>query len=87
MIADPVSDVVSRISNCVRARKRLVYMPCSKYKLALLAAIKSCGYLERISVLRHSLCRVDALAELRYVANEPLISSITQISRPGCRIY
>lgn len=87
MIADPVSDLVSRINNCVRARKRLVYMPCSKYKLALLSAIKNCGYLERVSVLRHSACKSDALAEIRYIAGEPLISNITQISKPGRRVY
>ncbi|MFP3038303.1 MAG: 30S ribosomal protein S8 [Candidatus Hodgkinia cicadicola] len=87
MIADPVSDLVSRINNCVRARKRLVYMPCSKYKLALLSAIKSCGYLERVSVLRHSAYKADALAEITYIAGEPLISSIIQISKPGRRVY
>ncbi|MFP3038573.1 MAG: 30S ribosomal protein S8 [Candidatus Hodgkinia cicadicola] len=43
--------------------------------------------LERVSVLRHSAYKSDALAEITYIAGEPLISSIIQISKPDRRVY
>ncbi|ACT34271.1 putative 30S ribosomal subunit protein S8 [Candidatus Hodgkinia cicadicola Dsem] len=87
MIADPVAAMLSHIYNSVRARKRLIRLPYSKFKLAILTAIRACGYLERVSVLRHSRHVAELVAELAYVAGEPILKKLTQISKPGRRVY
>ncbi|MFP3037912.1 MAG: 30S ribosomal protein S8 [Candidatus Hodgkinia cicadicola] len=86
-MVDSIANMLSHIKNCVMAKKNLVYIPYSRYKLSLLLAIRNCGFFKRISVLKHSVFKSDILIELNYTGGMPLIHNIIQISKSGNRVY
>ncbi len=45
-MVDSIANMLSHIKNCVMAKKNLVYIPYSRYKLSLLLAIRNCGFLK-----------------------------------------
>ncbi|AIC63827.1 30S ribosomal protein S8 [Candidatus Hodgkinia cicadicola] len=84
---DPVANMISHINNCIARNRGFVYIPYSKYKLNVLNAIKQSGYIDRLSILRHNAHKADIAIEFRRVGRALLIRSVTQISKPGNRIY
>jgi small subunit ribosomal protein S8 len=86
-MTDPVSDLLTRIRNASDARHETVDVPASKMKLEIVRILKEEGYIENFALsqdARQGIIRV----QLRYAAGKtPVISSLTRISRPGCRIY
>ncbi len=79
--------MVSHITNCIVINRSFVCVPCSKHKLNVLNAIKQSGYIDRLSILRYSACKADIVIELKRVGGALLLRSITQISKPGRRVY
>ncbi len=77
----------AHINNCIRARKCIVYIPYTKYKLNLILAIKECGFFQKVSLLKHNIYRSDILIELKYISGVPLMQDIIQISKPSKRVY
>ncbi|AUG34171.1 30S ribosomal protein S8 [Candidatus Hodgkinia cicadicola] len=86
-MSDPIANMVSHINNCVAANRGFVYIPYSKHKLSVLNAIKQSEYIDRLSVLRYSSHKADIAIEFRRVGSSLLIRSVTQISKPGNRVY
>ncbi|XXN13748.1 MAG: 30S ribosomal protein S8 [Candidatus Hodgkinia cicadicola] len=84
---DPIANMISHINNCVAINRGFVYVPYSKHKLNVLVAIKQSGYIDRLSVLRYSNNKANIAVEFKRVGNLLLIRGITQISKPGNRIY
>jgi len=86
MMTDPIADMLTRIRNGLQARHAAVEMPTSKLKVAIAEVLKDEGYIKGYSVGGDGPSRTLKV-ELRYVGkNEPVLSGIKRISKPGLRV-
>ncbi len=86
-MTDSVSDLLTRIRNASAARHETVDIPKSKMKLEIIRILKDEGYIENY-VLSEDDKQGKIRIQLRYAPGKvPVISSLTRISRPGCRVY
>ena len=87
MISDPIADMLTRVRNALKARFQKVDVPASKLKTELARILKDEGYILNFKIVEdgnHKAIRVY----LKYTAaNQPVISHIERVSRPGCRVY
>ena len=86
-MTDPVADMLTRIRNAAKAKKKWVDMPASKLKKELAQILADEHFIEKFR-------RVDdnKQGELRIFLkydndDKPIIKGITRISRPGLRKY
>jgi small subunit ribosomal protein S8 len=86
-MTDPVSDLLTRIRNACDAKHETVEVPASKIKLQIVRILKEEGYIDNF-VLSQDNKQGMIRIQLRYASGKkPVISSLTRISRPGCRVY
>jgi small subunit ribosomal protein S8 len=87
MWSDPIADMLTRIGNGLRAKKREVKIPCSGVKVGLASVLKEEGYIQDFDVIedaRQGILRIT----LKYTANgEPIINALRRESKPGRRVY
>lgn len=87
MISDPIADMLTRVRNALAARHQKVDVPASKLKTEIARILKDEGYILNYKIVddnNHKAIRVY----LKYTAaNQPVISHMTRVSRPGCRVY
>lgn len=88
MLSDPIADMLTRIRNAVRGYKETVDIPASKFKERIAKILETEGYVRNVERIKldngFEIIRVG----LKYGAKrEPVIKSITRISRPGRRAY
>jgi small subunit ribosomal protein S8 len=88
MQTDPISDLLTRIRNAVRARHARVEVPSSKLKIEIVRVLKEEGYISTYKVVEdgktHKILRVF----LKYAPDKrPAITDLRRISRPGSRRY
>jgi len=87
MMTDPIADMLTRIRNGLQARHAAVEMPASKIKAAIAEVLKDEGYIKGYSVVGEGVSRALKV-ELRYVnKNEPVLSGLKRVSKPGLRVY
>jgi small subunit ribosomal protein S8 len=87
MMTDPIADMLTRIRNGLQARHAAVEMPASKIKSAIAEVLKDEGYIKGYAQVGEGPTR-KLKVELRYVGkNEPVVSGIKRISKPGLRVY
>jgi len=87
MMTDPIADMLTRIRNGLQARHAAVEMPASKLKAAIAEVLKDEGYIKGFSLNGEGPTRTLKV-ELRYVGkNEPVLTGIKRISKPGLRVY
>ncbi|MGA2261555.1 MAG: 30S ribosomal protein S8 [Acidobacteriota bacterium] len=86
-MTDPIADLLTRIRNAIVSRHETVDVPSSKMKLEIIRILKDEGYIANYTVsseLKQGMIRVY----LRYAPGRvPAISTLTRVSRPGCRVY
>jgi small subunit ribosomal protein S8 len=86
-VSDSIADMLTRIRNAVMARHDFVPVPASKMKLAITRILKEEGFITDYEVLRGKPHRVIKL-HLKYDdKNQPIISGLERISKPGLRVY
>jgi len=87
MWSDPIADMLTRIRNAVRERKKQVNVPSSQFKVGIARVLKEEGYIEDFDVIddaKQGLLRID----LKYgPRGEDLIHAIKRESRSGRRLY
>jgi len=87
MWSDPVADMLTRIRNAVRVRRKQVTIPASKVKAGIAKVLMEEGYISAYDVIddgKQGLLRID----LRYGSRgEDVIHNIERTSRPGRRVY
>lgn len=87
MWSDPIADMLTRIRNAARARKKVVQVPTSKVKAGIAGVLREEGYINGFDVIedtKQGMLRI----ELKYgPQGEDLIHVIKRESRPGCRVY
>ncbi len=86
-VSDPIADMLTRIRNAIMARHENVSVPASKMKLAIARILREEGFIANYEVVRgkpHRVIKID----LKYLdANEPAISGLKRVSKPGLRVY
>jgi len=84
---DPIADMLTRIRNAVAVRHSSVIVPGSNPKVALARIMKDEGFIEDFEILRDGFERTLRLRLKYYDKNEPVISGLKRVSKPGLRRY
>ena len=86
-ISDPIADMLTRIRNAIMARHDFVLVPASKMKLSIARILKEENFIADYEVLRGKPQRVIKL-HLKYDdKNQPILSGLERVSKPGLRVY
>lgn len=90
MMTDPIADMLTRIRNAILAGHTSLVMPSSKLKLAVLGILKDQGFIQNYDVVPDR-PQPKVRVWLKYVGERKnrrsVISGLTRVSKPGCRIY
>ena len=85
--SDPLSDLLTRLSNGMRAGHDKVDVPASRVKEAVLKVLEEEGFIgafRRVQEAGRPVLRVG----LKYDhEGEPIVSGLERVSRPGRRVY
>jgi small subunit ribosomal protein S8 len=86
-LSDPIADMLTRIRNASRVRRESVSVKASKVCQGVAQVLKDEGYIvdyDHIDDGKQGLIRIA----LKYTPEgDPVISTITRVSKPGCRVY
>ena len=86
-VTDPIADFLTSLRNGLRARHKSVEVPASKLKVQMATILRDEGYIAGFRMIEEG-ARKRMELRLKYGANnEPIISSIQRVSRPGRRVY
>ncbi len=87
-VTDPIADMLTRIRNAVMVGHSSVTIPLSKGKVALADILKSEGFIEGYTVHRRGTPQAVIRIYLYYRGrNQPAISGLKRVSKPGLRVY
>jgi len=87
MWSDPIADMLTRIRNALRVKKKTVEVPCSGVKKGIATVLKEEGYIEDFDVIEDGKQGVLRI-HLKYTTEgEPIINALRRVSKPGRRIY
>lgn len=86
-VTDPIADFLTVIRNGLRARHKSVETPSSKLKVQMAQILRDEGYIASFRLMEEGNKKRVEL-RMKYSANnEPTISHIQRVSRPGRRVY
>ena len=85
--SDPVADMLTRIRNAVMVRHDLVLLPASRMKLSIAKVLKEEGFISNYEVLRGKPQRVIKIYLKYSDKNQPILSGLERVSKPGLRVY
>lgn len=84
---DAMSDLLTRIRNGVKSKKREVNIPSFRLGVEVVKILKDEGYIKNFKVIDDSKQGVLNVT-LKYTEdNRSVISGLKRVSKPGCRIY
>jgi small subunit ribosomal protein S8 len=86
-MTDPIADMLTRLRNALQARHSKVDVPASKLKAEIARILKEEGYIANYKVAEEEGRRTIKIY-LKYADdNQPVISRLSRVSRPGRRVY
>ena len=87
-VTDPIADMLTRIRNAVTVRHDSVSIPLSNMKKSIAQILKDEGFIEDFDITRNASPQGSIRVYLHYRdKNEPAISGLKRVSRPGLRVY
>src|SRR3954469_7922500 len=86
-LTDPVADFLTRIRNAHKARHQKIDVPASRLKAEIARILKEEGFIANFKDNEEEGRKVLRVYLKYGPNNEPVISDIKRISRPGCRVY
>ena len=87
MWSDPIADMLTRIRNAVRVRRKQVSIPSSKLKLGVAKVLRDEGYVTGYDVVPDTKQGVLRI-ELKYgPRGEMVLRNLDRVSKSGCRVY
>lgn len=92
-MTDPIADMLTRIRNASAVSKSEAVLPMSKVKYSIAKILEKDGWIEKAEIIKsagekNGAGSFDKLRILlKYKNDEPVISSIKRISKPGLRVY
>jgi len=86
-VTDPIADILTRIRNALMAKHDFVLVPSSRVKLSIARILKEEGFINDYEVLRDKSHRTIKI-HLKYGnKNQPVLSGLERVSKPGLRVY
>lgn len=86
-MTDPIGDMLTRIRNAIRNRRKTVRIPKSKIKLGIAEVLKKEGYIEDFAEVEEGVQGAIEI-KLKYGPDgEVVITRIERRSTPGRRVY
>ena len=86
-LVDPISDLLTRVRNAAKAKKKEVNIPSSRMKVEIAKILKEEGFIRNYKVVEDKKQGTLNIS-LRYAEdNRTVITGLRRISTPGCRIY
>lgn len=86
-MTDPISDMLTRIRNAIRARHNQTSMPASRLKMRVAEILKQEGYVSEVRE-HEDKGRKNLEIVLKYGRDQiAAIDGIKRVSRPGRRVY
>jgi small subunit ribosomal protein S8 len=86
-LTDPIADMLTRIRNAAKARKKEVTLPSSRIKVEIAKILKEEGFIRNYKVVEDKKQGTLNIS-LKYAEdNRTVIEGLRRISTPGCRIY
>jgi small subunit ribosomal protein S8 len=86
-VTDPIADMITRMRNASRIKRREVQMPSSRLKVEIAKILKDEGFIKNYKVIEEGRRAVLAVT-LKYTeGNQSVITGSRRVSKPGCRIY
>lgn len=86
-LSDPIADMLTRIRNALRSRHKIVSVRASKVCDGIARVLRDEGYIEdykRIEDNKQGILRIY----LKYgPLGEDVLTQLTRVSKPGCRVY
>ncbi|MBI5199529.1 MAG: 30S ribosomal protein S8 [Nitrospirae bacterium] len=86
-MTDPVADLLTRIRNANTAKHEWVDIPSSKMKLEIVRILKEEGFINDFKLFKDNKQGIVRVNLKFNSEEEPVISGIKRISKPGRRIY
>lgn len=83
---DPVADLLTRIRNASLVGKNEIRLPASKLKMTIANELKKANYLSDVK-LEDSKPRDTLVITINQPGENPNITEITRLSKPGRRVY
>ncbi|MDR0625230.1 MAG: 30S ribosomal protein S8 [Holosporales bacterium] len=87
LILDPIGDLLTRIRNGQKARRKIVESPASKEREAVLRVLLEGGYIAGYTREKKEKGFDVLNVTLKYSEGRAAIQSIRRISKPGRRVY
>ncbi len=86
-VSDPIADMLNRIRNAIMVRHESVQVPASKLKIAIAKILKEEGFIHDYELLKNKQQRIIKI-RLKYSdKNNPVITALEMVSKPGLRVY
>jgi small subunit ribosomal protein S8 len=86
-MTDPISDMLTRIRNGNRTRKKRISMPASRIKVGIAQILKEEGFIQDYAVEAAKPSSRLSIS-LKYDQDGgQVIRSVERVSKPGCRVY
>ena len=79
--------MLTRIRNAMLMRHAKVDVPASKLKADIARILKEEGYILNFKIADEGTKKTIKIYLKYTTANQPVISKIERVSRPGCRVY
>jgi len=84
---DSIADLLTRIRNGVKAKKKEINIPSSRLKVEVVKILKEEGYIRNFKVIDDNKQGILNVA-LKYGEDgKSVVSDLQRVSKPGCRIY
>lgn len=86
-MTDPIADMLTRINNALRSKKKTVIVPASKIKLEIVRILKEEGFIEDFKYIDE---KPQPKIEIFLKYDEQkrgVISGLRRVSKPGRRVY
>ncbi|MEI6531214.1 MAG: 30S ribosomal protein S8 [Chlamydiota bacterium] len=85
--SDPISDLLTRIRNALKAQHRFIELPSSNMNFRIAEILREQGFVENVMVKEEDGRKVMRIM-LKYGLNRtPVINSLKRMSKPGLRRY
>lgn len=86
-MSDPVSDYLTRLRNAIKAEKKSVDIPYSKFKEAISEILKKSSFIEDYKIIEAEDKFKHLSLKLKYSDGDSVILGLKRISKPGIRKY
>ena len=86
-VSDPIADMLTRIRNAIKVRHDVVLVPASKVKLSIARILREEGFINDYEVVRGKPHRVIKIYLKYSDKNQPILSGLERVSKPGLRVY